>query len=92
MHAVDAAAFPTETEAGLAGVRALRDAARLRGESPVLALGHPEYRPKFGSVPATPYGFRPGFEVPDEAMTAPALEGSAAVAQGTTGYPAAFGV
>ncbi|WP_326656266.1 GNAT family N-acetyltransferase [Streptomyces sp. NBC_00385] len=78
--------------AGQAVVRALLDAARLRGESLVLVLGHPEYYPKFGFVPASRYGIRPGFEVPDEAMMALVLDGSAAVAQGTIEYPAAFGV
>ncbi|MEU9203851.1 N-acetyltransferase [Streptomyces sp. NPDC048332] len=78
--------------AGQAVVRALLDAARVRGESLVLVLGHPEYYPKFGFVPASRYGIRPGFEVPDEAMMALVLDGSAAVAQGTIEYPAAFGV
>ncbi|MDP5316483.1 GNAT family N-acetyltransferase [Streptomyces poriferorum] len=78
--------------AGQAVVRALLDAARLRGESLVLVLGHPEYYPKFGFVPASRYGIRPGFEVPDEAMMALVLDGSAAVARGTIEYPAAFGV
>lgn len=78
--------------AGQAVVRALLDAARLRGESLVLVLGHPEYYPKFGFVPASRYGIRPGFAVPDEAMMALVLDGSAAVAPGTIEYPAAFGV
>ncbi|WSV65634.1 N-acetyltransferase [Streptomyces sp. NBC_01013] len=78
--------------AGQAVVRALLDAARLRGEPLVLVLGHPEYYPKFGFVPASRYGIRPGFEVPDEAMMALVLDDSVPVAQGTIEYPAAFGV
>jgi predicted N-acetyltransferase YhbS/SAM-dependent methyltransferase len=78
--------------AGQAVVRAALDAARLRGESLVLVLGHPEYYPRFGFVPASRYGIRPGFDVPDEAMMALVLDDSVPVPQGTIRYPAAFGV
>lgn len=78
--------------AGQAVVRAALDAARLRGESLVLVLGHPEYYPRFGFVPASRYGIRAGFEVPDGAMMALVLDGSATVPRGTIQYPAAFGV
>ncbi|MGW2087258.1 bifunctional class I SAM-dependent methyltransferase/N-acetyltransferase [Streptomyces sp. NPDC001880] len=78
--------------AGQAVVRAVLDAARLRGESLVLVLGHPEYYPRFGFVPASRYGIRPGFDVPDEAMMALVLDESVPVSQGTIHYPAAFGV
>ncbi|MET7647570.1 N-acetyltransferase [Streptomyces sp. NPDC005426] len=78
--------------AGQAVVRAVLDAARRRGEPLVLVLGHPEYYPRFGFVPASRYGIRPGFEVPDEAMMALVLDDSAPVAHGTIEYPAAFGV
>ncbi|MFE9777113.1 GNAT family N-acetyltransferase [Streptomyces sp. NPDC005775] len=78
--------------AGQAVVRALLDAAERRGEPLVLVLGHPEYYPKFGFVPASRYGIRPGFEVPDEAMMALVLDDSAPVPRGTIAYPAAFGV
>ncbi|MFB6717619.1 bifunctional class I SAM-dependent methyltransferase/N-acetyltransferase [Streptomyces sp. NPDC056237] len=78
--------------AGQAAVRAALDAARLRGESLVLVLGHPEYYPRFGFVPASRYGIRPGFDVPDEAMMALVLDDSVPVPRGTIRYPAAFGV
>ena len=68
------------------------DAARLRGERLVLVLGHPEYYPRFGFVRASEYGIKPGFEVPDAAMMALALDPSGAVPAGTIHYPAAFGV
>ncbi|MYW62826.1 GNAT family N-acetyltransferase [Streptomyces sp. SID8379] len=83
------------TGAGSAVVRAVLDAARARGERLVLVLGHPEYYPRFGFAPASGYGIRPGFEVPDEAMMALVLtddEGSPQVPAGTIVYPAAFGV
>ncbi|MFF2898498.1 bifunctional class I SAM-dependent methyltransferase/N-acetyltransferase [Streptomyces sp. NPDC057966] len=78
--------------AGQAAVRAVLDAARLSGESLVLVLGHPEYYPRFGFVPASRYGIRPGFDVPDEAMMALVLDESVPVPRGTIRYPAAFGV
>ncbi|MFJ6349749.1 MULTISPECIES: bifunctional class I SAM-dependent methyltransferase/N-acetyltransferase [unclassified Streptomyces] len=80
------------TGAGQAVVRAVLDAARLRGERLVLVLGHPEYYPRFGFVRASEYGIRPTFEVPDEAMMALDLDGSGAVTRGTISYPSAFGV
>ncbi|MBP2585916.1 putative N-acetyltransferase YhbS/SAM-dependent methyltransferase [Streptomyces sp. PvR006] len=80
------------TGAGKAVVRAVLDAARLRGESLVLVLGHPEYYPKFGFVRASEYGIKPGFEVPDESMMALVLDDSVPVPPGTLAYPAAFGV
>ncbi|MFE7599274.1 GNAT family N-acetyltransferase [Streptomyces sp. NPDC057494] len=80
------------TGAGQAVVRAVLDAARLRGEELVLVLGHPEYYPRFGFVRASEYGIKPGFEVPDETMMALVLDGSAPVPRGTLAYPAPFGV
>ncbi|MEW2122374.1 N-acetyltransferase [Streptomyces sp. NPDC007259] len=78
--------------AGSAVIRAVLDAARLRGEALVLVLGHAAYYPRFGFVPASRYGIRPSFEVPDEAMMALVLDDSAPVARGTIEYPKAFGV
>ncbi|MFJ1614474.1 bifunctional class I SAM-dependent methyltransferase/N-acetyltransferase [Streptomyces sp. NPDC088249] len=78
--------------AGQAVVRAVLDAARLRGESLVLVLGRPGYYARFGFVPASRHGIRPGFDVPDEAMMALVLDDSAPVPHGTIRYPAAFGV
>ncbi|WP_406457327.1 N-acetyltransferase [Streptomyces sp. NBC_00876] len=78
--------------AGQAVVRAALDAARLHGESLVLVLGHPEYYPRFGFVPASRYGILAPFEVPDEAMMALVLDDSAPVPRGTIEYPEAFGI
>ncbi|MBO1329686.1 bifunctional class I SAM-dependent methyltransferase/N-acetyltransferase [Streptomyces sp. VRA16 Mangrove soil] len=83
------------TGAGSAVVRAALDAARARGERLVLVLGHPEYYPRFGFTPASGYGIRPGFEVPDAAMMALVLgagDGLPQVPAGTIAYPPAFGV
>ncbi|MFD4938449.1 GNAT family N-acetyltransferase [Streptomyces virginiae] len=77
--------------AGSSVVRALLAAARERGESLVLVLGHPEYYPRFGFVPASRFGIRAPFEVPDEAMMALVLDDSRPVPAGTISYPAPFG-
>lgn len=78
--------------AGRAVVRAVLDAARLRGEPLVLVLGHPEYYPAFGFVPASRFGIGVSFDVPDEAVMALLLDGSAPVPLGKIQYPEAFGV
>ncbi|WP_404954244.1 GNAT family N-acetyltransferase [Streptomyces sp. 147326] len=78
--------------AGSSVVRALLAAARERGESLVLVLGHPEYYPRFGFTPASHFGIRAPFEVPDEAMMALVLDDSVPVPAGTIRYPAPFGV
>ncbi|MDN3297169.1 N-acetyltransferase [Streptomyces ficellus] len=78
--------------AGQTVVRAVLDAARQSGERLVLVLGHPEYYPRFGFVPASRYGIRPSFEAPDEAMMALDLDCSGPVPAGTIRYPPAFGV
>ncbi|HZX39520.1 MAG TPA: bifunctional class I SAM-dependent methyltransferase/N-acetyltransferase [Streptomyces sp.] len=78
--------------AGQAVVRAVLDVARIRQEQLVLVLGHPGYYPRFGFEPASRYGIRPSFPVPDEAMLALVLDASRGVPQGTIRYPAAFGV
>ncbi|MEU7601376.1 bifunctional class I SAM-dependent methyltransferase/N-acetyltransferase [Streptomyces sp. NPDC040724] len=78
--------------AGSSVVRALLAAAAERGESLVLVLGHPEYYPRFGFVPASHFGIRAPFEVPDEAMMALVLDDSVPVPAGTIGYPAPFGI
>ncbi|MCI3934164.1 bifunctional class I SAM-dependent methyltransferase/N-acetyltransferase [Streptomyces sp. AN091965] len=86
------------TGAGSAVVRAVLSAARARGEHLVLVLGHPDYYPRFGFAPASRYGIKPSFEVPDETMMALVLDGPgeqagpAGVPRGTISYPAAFGV
>jgi putative acetyltransferase len=78
--------------AGSAAIRAGLEAARAMGENLVLVLGHAEYYPRFGFTPASTFGIRPSFEVPDEAMMALALEPDAETPHGTIAYPAPFGV
>ncbi|MGD9485882.1 bifunctional class I SAM-dependent methyltransferase/N-acetyltransferase [Streptomyces sp. TRM70308] len=80
------------TGAGSAAVRAALEAARAMGENLVLVLGHADYYPRFGFVPASRFGIRAPFEVPDEAMMAMALDDTRPVPSGTIEYPPAFGV
>lgn len=80
------------TGAGSAAIRAALDAARAMGEKLVLVLGHADYYPRFGFTPASEFGIRPPFEVPDEAMMALLLDESSIPPAGIIRYPAAFGV
>lgn len=78
--------------AGTAVIRAALAAARAHGESLVVVLGHPEYYPRFGFVPASRFGIRAPFEVPDEALMALALDASVPVPSGVIRYAGAFGL
>lgn len=80
------------TGAGSAAVHAGLEAARTRGENLVLVLGHADYYPRFGFTPASRFGIRAPFDVPDEVMMAMALDDTRPVPTGTIHYPAAFGV
>ena len=56
------------------------DECRRMGHNIVVLIGHPEYYPRFGFVPARPKGLISEFEVPDEAwmvaeLTPGALDG-----------------
>ncbi|MFF5126833.1 GNAT family N-acetyltransferase [Streptomyces syringium] len=79
------------TGAGAAAIRAVLDAARDRGEHIVTVLGHPAYYPRFGFTPASGYGIRPTFEVPDEAMMVLGLD-DRPLPSGTLHYAAPFGI
>lgn len=78
--------------AGSVVIRAALQAAREKGENLVLVLGHAEYYPRFGCVPASRYGIRPSFEVEDKYMMALVFDPTQPVPSGTIRYPAAFGV
>lgn len=51
-----------------------------------------DYYPRFGFIPASAFGIRTSFEVPDEALMALTLNPSAETPRGTIAYPAPFGV
>ena len=57
---------------------------RAAGQACVVVLGHPEYYPRFGFVPASRYGIRCEYDVPDEVfmiieLRDGALEGCAGI-------------
>lgn len=78
--------------AGSAAIRTGLDAARRLGENLVIVLGHPEYYPRFGFIPASGFGVRAPFDAPDEAFLAQALEPTRPTPTGVVRYPAPFGV
>lgn len=78
---------------GTALIREALKRAKVKGHKVVIVLGHPEYYPRFGFVPASQFGIRARFDVPEEAFMAlelkpGALEGRA----GAVRYPPPFGV
>ena len=78
--------------AGSAAIRAGLEAARSKGENLVLVLGHARYYPRFGFTPASAFGIRASFDVPDEALMALALDPHVETPRGTIAYPPPFGV
>ena len=76
---------------GSALVRAGVDACRREGGDAVVVLGHPEYYPRFGFVPASRFGIRSEYEVPDEVFMVQELrEGALQGRTGTIRYHPAF--
>lgn len=72
-------------------VRAALEAGRARDHRVVLVVGHPEYYPRFGFVPAGPLGIRAPFPVPDAAFLVRELvPGGLAGMAGTVRYPPPF--
>ena len=77
---------------GTALVEAGLDACRRDGADAVVVLGHPEYYPRFGFVPAARFGLESEYDAPPEAFMA--LELVPAVLDGISGparYHPAFG-
>jgi putative acetyltransferase len=61
------------------------------GHEIIVVLGHPNYYPRFGFVPAKPKGIKCEFEVPDEAwMVLELPEGALAGRQGTVSFQPEF--
>ena len=76
---------------GSALVRAGLGLCRELGAIGVVVLGHAAYYPRFGFVPASRYGLRCEYDVPDDAFMAVELvEGALAGHAGTVRYHAAF--
>lgn len=78
---------------GSALVRAGLDECRRLGAIAVVVLGHPEYYPRFGFRPASRFGVKSEYQVPDDVFMA--LELRARALDGRTGtvrYHPVFGV
>lgn len=68
-------------------------AAKAKGYTSVVVLGHPSYYPRFGYEPASKWGIKTSFDVPDEAFMALELvKGSLADSAGIVAYSSAFWV
>ncbi len=66
-------------------------ACRKLGYGSVIVLGHPEYYPRFGFEPASKWGIKDPFGVPDEAFMALELkEGAIEGVSGVVEYPEEF--
>jgi putative acetyltransferase len=64
---------------------------RLIGIQWVVVVGHPSYYPRFGFVPASRFGIRCAYEVPDEAFMATELDvGALRGVSGTVHYEPEF--
>jgi putative acetyltransferase len=69
----------------------LKECRRL-GENIVVVLGHPNYYPRFGFVPASLKGLRSEYDVPDEVfMVTELTEGALAGRRGLVKYHTEFG-
>ncbi len=67
------------------------DRCRRLGHAWIIVLGHSEYYPRFGFVPASGFGIRAPFPVSDDAFMAMALQPHAfAECAGVVEYPPAF--
>ncbi len=76
---------------GSALVRRGLEEARSLGHLVVIVVGHPDYYPRFGFVPAQPLGILPPFEVPNEAFLVLELQpGALRGIQGLVRYPPEF--
>lgn len=78
---------------GSALVRAGLERCKALGYGAVVVLGHPEYYPRFGFVPAARFGVRCVYDAPEEAFMLVELQpGYLDGAQGTIFYHATFDV
>jgi putative acetyltransferase len=76
---------------GSALVRAGVEECRRQGAHAVVVLGHADYYPRFGFVPASTFGLRSEYEVPDDVFMALELEpGALHEKAGTVRYHQAF--
>jgi putative acetyltransferase len=87
------AVVPGRQRTGIGGtlVREGLACCRRLGGAAVVVLGHPEYYPRFGFVPASRFGIGCEYEAPPEAfMVLELIPGTLASASGTVRYHDAF--
>lgn len=87
------AVLPEHQRHGIGGrlIRDGLDRCRQRGAALAVVLGHPEYYPRFGFVPAPPLGVTCEYPVPDEVFMLQELEpGALEGRRGLARYHAAF--
>ncbi len=87
------AVLPGRQRAGIGSalVRAGLDGCRALNASAAIVLGHPEYYPRFGFVPAERFGLMSEYDVPADAFMALELQpGALASATGIVKYHPAF--
>jgi putative acetyltransferase len=88
------AVLPTHQRQGV-GSALVREGLRRckqRGSQAVVVVGHPEYYPRFGFVPASKYGVRCEYDVPDNVfMLVELVAGTLRGASGLIRYDEAFG-
>ncbi len=88
------AVLPTHQNQGIGSelVRRGLEECRLAGHEVVFVLGHPNFYPRFGFVPAKQYGIRCEYNVPDDVFMALELRESALTGRtGTVKYQPEFG-
>jgi putative acetyltransferase len=71
-------------------VRAGLDASRRWGAAAAVVVGHPAFYPRFGFIPASRFGLRCEYDVPDDVFMALELKPGALRAGGLIRYHAAF--
>ena len=87
------AVLPSHQRQGIGSqlVRAGLEECRRLGHEIILVLGHPDYYPRFGFVPARPKGIDCEFEVPEEAwMVLELQEGALTGRNGTAKFQPEF--
>ena len=87
------AVLPAYQRQGIGGhlVRAGLEECKRLGYGIVIVLGHPNYYPRFGFVPASTYGIKCEYEVPNEAfMVLELRKGKLAGRSGTVKYQPEF--
>ena len=86
----DASVLPNYQKMGIGSklIEYCIKAAKKAGYGSIIVLGHSDYYPRFGFVPASTFGIKPPFEVPDDVfMALEILQSSLKGKQGTVEYP-----